>query len=229
MHTLALWENKRHQWCLEFPSREVCVDQLSYYNPRSIAAVVNPIIPPAIASTGVCPIDSFSVFPSCGVSIFNARAWSPAWNLTFIASYMMMIEKTRHIRNISLQGPYLIPIEVASAITKVEWADGIPPEPSIFEKLNLHFAACTTPFTTIATRSAINGIRSVYEYRYVWNCSNINRECYRDSTMVYSFCHAGETTVIVSPTFLPTIALPIGDSLLILPSRILASWEPTIT
>jgi hypothetical protein len=54
---------------------------------------------------------------------------------------MMMIEKTRHIRNMSLQGPYLIPIEVASAMTNVECADGIPPDPSIFEKLNLHFAA----------------------------------------------------------------------------------------
>jgi len=54
---------------------------------------------------------------------------------------MIMIEKTRHIRNISLHGPYLIHIAVASDTTNVEWAEGIPPLPSILEKLNLPLAA----------------------------------------------------------------------------------------
>jgi hypothetical protein len=78
-----------------------------------------------------------------------------------MASYMMMIENTRHIMNESLHGPFLIPIDVANAITNVEWADGIPHDPSIFEKLNFPFAACTNPLTIIATKSAVKGIRSV--------------------------------------------------------------------
>jgi hypothetical protein len=54
---------------------------------------------------------------------------------------MMMIEKTRQIINSSLHGQFLIPIEVASDTTKVEWAEGIPPLQSIPEILNLHFKA----------------------------------------------------------------------------------------
>jgi hypothetical protein len=44
----------------------------------------------------------------------------------------------------------------------------------------------------------------------------------------YAVSPDGETTLMLSPVFLPIRARPIGDSLLIFPSRILASWEPTI-
>lgn len=190
-----------------------------------MTAVRNPIIPPTSASRGVCHIDSLSVCPSSGVSRLSTRAWSPAWYRTFIASYMMMIETTRHIANSSLQAPYLSPIAVESAMTKVECADGIPPLPNILANENRHFRAWTSHLTIIATTSDINGMMIVWVSRNVWMIENIY---YATRIIEYSVFPEGTTTLTVSPVFLPMRDLPIGDSLLILLSRIDASWDPTI-
>lgn len=132
----------------------------------------------------------------------------------------MIIENTRHMINSSLQTPFFIPIAVERAITKVECADGIPPLQSILEKLKCPFAACTEPFTSIATARAVNGTASVYSYAYVWSISNID---YRTSRIVYSREPEGAITVAVSFLFFPMSAFPRGDSLLIFHSRIFAS------
>ncbi len=125
------------------------------------------------ASSGVCPIDSLSVCPSSGVRRLRTLAWRPAWYLTFIASYMMIIEITRQMANSSLHGPYLSPIAVESAMTNVEWADGIPPLPNILANENRPLSAWTTHFTTMATMSDTNGMMIVCVSRNVWILVNI--------------------------------------------------------
>ncbi len=94
---------------------------------------------------------------------------------------------------------------------------------------------------TKSSLSCMNNTLEKYsnEKRYKWNqecvweqvCLELIEHTemgYWASVILYSFFPAGATTDIVSPTFFPMIALPIGDSLLILPSRIDASCEPTI-
>ncbi len=127
----------------------------------------NPTIPPAKASKGVCPRDSLRVSSlSYDVILLSARAWSPDWYLTFIASYITMMENTRQMANTSLHTPFFIPIAVARETTKVECADGIPPLQNMRAKLNRQSIPWISHLRTIATISAMKGINMICSWRY---------------------------------------------------------------
>ncbi len=140
----------------------------------------------------------------------------------------MMMEKTRQIMKLSLQTPYFIPIDVARAITKVEWAEGMPPLPNIFPIVKCHLSLWTSHFTMIAKSRAKKGTAIVYSRRYVWKSLSIIRKNYWTAITRYSRLPDGAVIVAVSPVFFPISDRPRGDSLEILFSNIFASCAQTM-